>query len=240
MIAVLAPVWTYLQTAQLSGLLATLLTWLAAGTISRRLGHPSWASPPLLAILLLIALLLLTRTSYAAYMTGAQYVAFLLGPATVALAVPMYANLRLMRRSARAMIPALLAGSLVTAGSAMLLAWLLGAPRLLILSLGPKSVTVPIAMGIAEKIHGQPSLTAAFVMLTALIGVLTMAPLFRLLGVRDLRAQGLAAGTVAHGIATARMLLISETAGAFGGLAIGLNAVLTALFLPLAAHLLGW
>jgi putative effector of murein hydrolase len=237
MIAHLAPVWIYLQSAQLSGLIATLLAWLAACAISRRLGHPSWAAPPLLAIVLLILLLLATATPYRAYMAGAQYVGFLLGPATVALAVPMYANLRLMRRSARALAPALIVGSLVTAGTAMGLARLLGAPRLVVLSLAAKSVTVPIAVGISEKLGGQPSLTAAFVMLTALIGVSAMTPLFRLLRVRDPRAQGLAAGTVAHGVATARMLLLSETAGAFAGLAIGLNAVFTALLAPLLARL---
>jgi putative effector of murein hydrolase len=106
------------------------------------------------------------------------------------------------------------------------------------LSLAPKSVTTPIAMGIAEQIGGQPSLAAVFVLITGLTASLLVGPAMRLVRVTDWRARGLAAGTAGHGLATARMLLISETAGAFGGLAIGLNGILTAVFVPLLASLL--
>jgi predicted murein hydrolase (TIGR00659 family) len=229
--------WVYLQTTPLLGLTSTLLVFVATVALSRRLGHPAWANPTLLSIALLSVLLLLTGTPYATYFQGAQYVHFLLGPATVALAVPMYANLGEMRRSARALIPALLAGSLVASVSAILIARLLGAPRLLTLSLAPKSVTTPVAMGIAEQIGGQPSLAAVFVLITGLTGVIFLGTVMKLLRISDMRAQGLAAGTAAHGIATARLLLVSEVAGAFGGLAIGLNALVTALLVPLFA---GW
>jgi putative effector of murein hydrolase len=186
----------------------------------------------------LAALLLATGTPYSAYFEGAQYIHFLLGPATVALALPMYANLGRIRTSARAILPALLAGSVVASASAMLIARLLGADRTVILSLAPKSVTTPIAMGIADQIGGQPSLAAVFVLLTGLSAIVLVGPAMRLAGVRDMRAQGLAAGTAGHGLATARMLLISETAGAFGGLAIGLNGVVTAIVVPLLATFL--
>jgi predicted murein hydrolase (TIGR00659 family) len=228
--------WVYLQSTPLFGLVATLLVFLGTGALSRRFGNPVWANPILLSIFLLTCLLLVTGTSYATYFQGAQYIHFLLGPATVALAVPMYANLGEIRRSSRAILPALVAGSLVASVSAMLIARLLGAPRVVVLSLAPKSVTTPVAMGIAEQIGGQPSMAAVFVLLTGLTGILVLGPVMRMLKIIDWRAQGLAGGTAAHGIATARLLLVSETAGAFGGLAIGLNALVTAAAVPLLAR----
>ena len=225
--------WVYLETTPLLGLAATLLVWQAASAIAERMGGVALANPMLISVCILAGLLLATGTPYSAYFQGAQYVHFLLGPATVALALPMYANLSRIRRSAGAILPALLAGSLVAALSAMLIARLLGAPRVVVLSLAPKSVTTPIAMGIAEQIGGQPSLAAIFVLLTGLSAIVLIGPAMRIAGVSDMRAQGLAAGMAGHGLATARMLLVSETAGAFGGLAIGLNGIITAILVPL-------
>ncbi len=225
--------WVYLETTPLLGLAATLLVWQAASGIAERMGGVALANPMLISVCILAGLLLATGTPYSAYFQGAQYVHFLLGPATVALALPMYANLSRIRRSAGAILPALLAGSLVAALSAMLIARLLGAPRVVVLSLAPKSVTTPIAMGIAEQIGGQPSLAAIFVLLTGLSAIVLIGPAMRIAGVSDMRAQGLAAGMAGHGLATARMLLVSETAGAFGGLAIGLNGIITAILVPL-------
>ncbi len=230
--------WVYLETTPLLGLAATLLVWRAATMITSTMGGIALANPMLVSVLILSVLLLATGTPYSAYFQGAQYVHFLLGPATVALALPMYANLNRIRRSARAIVPALLAGSVVASVSAMLIARMLGAPRVVILSLAPKSVTTPIAMGIAEQIGGQPSLAAVFVLLTGLSAIVLIGPAMRFAGVRDMRAQGLAAGMAGHGLATARMILVSETAGAFGGLAIGLNGLITAIIVPLLATFL--
>lgn len=230
--------WVYLETTPLLGLAATLAVWQVAVQVSNRMGSAALANPMLLSVLALSILLLATGTPYPAYFQGAQYVHFLLGPATVALALPMYANLRRIRLSARALVPALLAGSIAACVSAMLIARLLGAPRIVVLSLAPKSVTTPIAMGIAEQIGGQPSMAAVFVLLTGLSAIVLMKPAMRLAGVTDHRAMGLAAGMAGHGLATARMLLVSETAGAFGGVAIGLNGVITAVLVPLLVTLL--
>jgi predicted murein hydrolase (TIGR00659 family) len=234
----LGHLWVYLQSTPLLGLVSTLVIYQLAHELSRRCGHAALVNPTLVAITVLVVLLLMTRTKYATYFQGAQYVHFLLGPATVALAVPMYANLGQIRRSARAILPAILAGSITAAVSAMLIARLLGAPRVVVLSLAPKSVTTPIAMGVAEQIGGDASLAAVFVLLTGLLGIVVMGPIHRLIRVADWRARGLSAGTAAHGLATARILMLSETAGAFGGLAIGINAVLTSLMVPILAKLL--
>jgi putative effector of murein hydrolase len=220
--------WIYLQSTPLLGLGVTLLAYQAALAVSARLGGHTLANPMLIAIGLIVGLLLATGTPYPVYFQGAQYVQFLLGPATVALAVPMYANLGQIRRTAKA---------LTAAGSAMLIARLLGASPLVVLSLAPKSVTTPIAMGIAEQIGGEPSLTAVFVLMTGIAAILLLGPVMRALHITSWPAQGLAAGTAGHGLATARVLLLSETAGAFGGLAIGLNGLITALLVPLLARL---
>ncbi len=230
--------WVYLQTTPLLGLMATLIAWEVAVQVNRVCRGHVLANPMFISIVLLSVLLLATRTPYRAYFEGGQYVQFLLGPATVALAVPMHANLRRIRRSARAIVPALLAGSVVAAASAMLIARVFGASRTVVLSLAPKSVTTPIAMGIAEQIGGSPSLAAVFVLLTGLLTVLIGGPVMRLVRVADMRAHGLAGGTAGHGLATARLLLLHETAGAFGGLAIGLNGVVTAILVPLLATVL--
>ena len=230
--------WVYLETTPLLGLAATLLVFRGAMEVARLARGHALANPVLIAIVVLSCLLLATGTPYSAYFQGAQYVHFLLGPATVALALPMYANLARIRRSAHAILPAILAGSVVAAASAMLLARLLGAPREIVLSLAPKSVTTPIAMGVAEQIGGNPSLAAIFVLITGLTAGVLIGPVMKLVRVKDWRAQGLAAGTAGHGLATARMLLLSETAGAFGGLAIGLNGVITAILVPLLAGVL--
>jgi len=139
-----------------------------------------------------------------------------------------------------AVLVAVTAGSVTASVSAMLLAHALGAPRDVVISMAPKSVTTPIAMGISQDLGGIPSLTAIFVLLTGVFGGLVCVPLFRLLRIVDRRAQGLAGGTGAHGLATARLLLVSETAGAFGGLAIGLNGLITAILVPFLVRWLGF
>ncbi len=232
-------IWVYLQTQPLLWLTATLCMWELARAIDKRAGHHPLSNPTVLAIALTAMLLLLTHTSYQNYFAGAEYIQFLLGPATVALAVPMYANWPLIKRNILAISVSLTAGSMVAAASAMLIMKAMGAPRLVTISLGPKSVTTPIAMGLAQNLGGNPSLTAVFVMITAMFGILVYPFIFRLGRIDDWRARGLAAGVAMHGMGTARMLGLNETAGAFAGLAIGLNGVVTSLFLPLMITLFG-
>lgn len=232
-------VWAYLQARPLFGLASTLCAWEVACIIDRRAGHKAFSNPTVLAVILLIAGLLITGTSYQTYFSGAVYIYFLLGPATVALAVPMYANWPAIKRHFIPIMVSLSAGSVVAAGSAMLIAQTLGAPHMIVISLGPKSVTTPIAMGVSQELGGLPALTAVFVIITGLFGTLICVPLFKLAKIKDWQAQGLAAGTAAHGIATSHMIRLNETAGAFGGLAIGLNGVFTSLALPLLVLIFG-
>ena len=225
--------WVYLATSPLLWLTATLVAYQAATWLWGRCRMNPLLNPVLVAIVLLVGLLTVTGTDYRTYFDGAQFVHFLLGPATVALAVPLYRQIPAVRRSALAIGIALAVGSFTAAASAMAIASLLGASHDIVLSLAPKSVTTPIAMGIAEAIGGIPSLTVAMVMLTGIAGATLGPALLGLLKIKDPRAQGLALGVAAHGIGTARALQSSELAGAFASLAMGLNGFATAVALPL-------
>jgi predicted murein hydrolase (TIGR00659 family) len=229
----LSNLWVYLSTTPLLGLTATLLAYIAAYRIYEHSGLNPVANPVLLAVVLLAVLLWGTGTPYATYFEGAQFVHFLLGPATVALAVPLYEQRAQLARLALPLAAGLAAGVLTAVASAVGLAWLFGASRETLLSLAPKSVTTPIAMGIAEKIGGLPSLTAVLVILTGMTGAVIARPLLNLLRIRTPATRGFALGVAAHGIGTARAFQISEEMGALAGLAMGLSALATALVAPL-------
>jgi predicted murein hydrolase (TIGR00659 family) len=228
-------IWVYLAASPLLGLTVTLVAYQAGYWLYRKSGHNPLVNPVLIAVVALVALLTLTGVDYLTYFEGAQFVHFLLGPATVALAIPLFQQLRQLRKSLLAITVSVVAGSLTAAGSAVGIAWLLGASRETMLSLAPKSVTTPIAMGIAEKIGGLPPLTAVLVILTGMTGAMFTTYTLNLIGIKDWRARGLAIGVASHGIGTARAILVHPLAGAFAGLAMGLNGIATALLLPLLA-----
>jgi predicted murein hydrolase (TIGR00659 family) len=228
----LTEVWVYLSASPLLFLTLTLAAFQAGSWVYERSGHKPFLNPVMTAVVLLVAILTLTQTPYPVYFEGAQFVHFLLGPATVALAIPLYRQFERVRRSALALVVSLLCGSLTAIGTAIGLGWLLGASRETLLSLAPKSVTAPVAMGITEQLGGLPSLTAVLVILTGILGAVIGPMVLNLLRIRDWRACGLALGTASHGIGTARALQVNELAGAFSGLAMGLNALATAILLP--------
>lgn len=234
-------IWVYLSASPLLGLTLTLLAYQGAVLINKRCnGHPL-ANPVLIAVATLVALLWITGTPYATYFDGAQFVHFLLGPATVALAIPLYAQLGRLKRMAGPLLIALLVGSLTAAFSAVLIGHLLGASEATLFSLAPKSVTTPIAMGIAERLGGLPSLTAVLVILTGILGAVGAQGLYALMKCDDPAVRGFALGVASHGIGTARAFQISEQTGAFAALAMGLNGLLTAALLPwLMPPLMRW
>jgi len=235
----LQTIWVYLAAQPLLGLTLTLLAYLAGQFLFAKGRRSPLLNPVLLAVVILILLLKGTGTSYQTYFQGAQFVHFLLGPATVALALPLYRQLHALKRSMLAVAAALMAGSVVASLSTMAIARALGAAPQTVLSMGPKSVTTPIAMGVAEQIGGLPSLTAALVLITGIGGAVSGPWILDRLRIRDERARGLAIGTASHGIGTARALQESQTAGAFSGLAMGLNGVVTAVLVPILAGLFG-
>lgn len=227
-----ADIWSYLSQGPLLWLTATLVAYAAGDATFRAAGRRPWANPVLIAVLLLAALLWLSGTPYPTYFEGAQFVHFLLGPATVALALPLWDNLRHVRRAALPLLAALLVGSVTAAVSALAIASTLGIEGEVLASLAPKSATAPVALGISDRLGGSPTLTAVLVILTGIIGAICATPLLNALRIRDWRARGFATGVAAHGIGTARAFQVHPTAGAFAGLGMGLNAVLTALIAP--------
>ncbi|MGU3538573.1 LrgB family protein [Methylobacterium sp. A54F] len=227
-------VWVYLSRTPLLWLTVTLCAYLVADRIAAATGRNPAANPVLIATCITAAILALTETPYATYFAGAQFVHFLLGPATVVLAMPLYEHRATVMRALVPMLAALAAGCAAALGSTIGLAALLGVPHGVIVSLAPRSVTSGVAMGIAEALGGDPTLTAVLVMTTGIIGAILVTPLMNLMGITDMRARGFATGLAAHGVGTARAFQVSEVAGTFAGIAMGLNAFLTAVLVPLA------
>jgi predicted murein hydrolase (TIGR00659 family) len=234
----LTGLWVYLSTSPLLGLTSTLVAYQFGVWLFEKSGRKPLLNPMVVSVFLIVAFLMTTGTSYRTYFDGAQFVHFLLGPATVALAVPLYRQLPILRRAWGIVLMVVLTGALIAGGGAVLIAWSLGGSEKVLLSLSSKSVTTPIAMGIAERIGGIPSLTAVMVLLTGIFGSIAGAWILDVGGVKDQEARGLALGIAAHGIGTARALQMSEKAGAFGGLAIGLTGLFTAVLVPLILSLL--
>jgi predicted murein hydrolase (TIGR00659 family) len=230
--------WVYLSQSPLLWLTVTLLVYAVADAASLATERHPLANPVLHSIWIIAAFLVATGTSYSTYFAGAQFVHFLLGPATVALAVPLYENRRLVVASVVPMLVALVVGSITAIVSVVVLAELFGLPQGVVLSLAPKSVTAGVAMGISESLGADPSLTAVAVVITGIMGAIVVTPLMNRAGITDFRARGFAAGLAAHGIGTARAFQVNEIAGVFSGIAMSLNALVTAILVPLAVTLL--
>lgn len=229
-------IWVYLAETPLLWLTATLVAYVIGDAISARLRRHPLVNPVVIAAGLLIVVLSATGTRYQVYFEGAQFVHFLLGPATVALAVPLWRNRERVLLNLAPMLAALAAGSLTAIGSAAAIGWALGAPGPVVASLATKSTTAPIAMALSESIGGVPALAAVLVVLTGILGSVIVTPLMNAMGVTDYAARGFAVGVASHGIGTARAFQVSEEAGTFAGIAMGLNGALTAtVFLVLLA-----
>ncbi len=225
-------IWVYLSTTPLLGLTVTLIAYGLGYRLYVASGYHPLLNPVATAVLMIILLLVLSGTSYDTYFEGGQFVHFLLGPATVALAIPLYQQLSKLKKIWWPLLTGLLTGVVVGALSGMLIARIMGASLQTQLSLAPKSVTAPVAMGIAEKIGGLPSLTAVLVVSTGIIGAVFGTRLLSLMRVRDDSVKGVAMGVSAHGIGTARAFQVSREMGAFSGLAMAMTAFITAIILP--------
>jgi predicted murein hydrolase (TIGR00659 family) len=233
--------WVYLSASPLFGLTATLVVYVLAHGIYQRLHQAPWANPVLWSVVVIASVLLATSVPYPTYFAGAQFIHFLLGPAVVALAWPLWLRrAELQKRWARLLLAALIGGA-ASAGSALLLGWALGLPQDVLLSLAPKSVTAPVAMGIADKIGGIAALAAVFAVLTGIVGALVGKYLFDALRIptdaAGWAARGFALSTASHGIGAARAIAVNADAGAYAGLALALQVLLASVLMPLAAKL---
>jgi predicted murein hydrolase (TIGR00659 family) len=224
--------WVYLSSAPLFWLTLTLIAYQLGTWVFRRLACSPVLNPVLTSVTALVIILKISDTDYQTYFSGAQFIHFLLGPATVALAIPLYREIQAIRKTFVPIIIALTVGSLTAIASAVGIAWCLGGERIILLTLSPKSVTTPIAMGISEKIGGLPALTAVAVVLTGITGAVIGDLILNSLHIHDEKARGMALGVAAHGIGTAHAMQKSRVSGAFAAMAMALNGLLTAMLLP--------
>jgi predicted murein hydrolase (TIGR00659 family) len=235
----LAEIWVYLSASPLLGLTITLIAYSLAYRLYVYSKNNPLLNPVVISVAMLISFLLLTHTSYQVYFEGGQFVHFLLGPATVALAIPLYQQCTKLRQMWLPVSVAIVSGATISALSSIYIARLLGASVQTQLSLAPKSVTAPVAMGISEKIGGLPALTAVLVVATGVIGAVLGTKLFHLLRIKDDGVKGIAIGLTAHGIGTARAFQVSNEMGAFSGLAMALSAFATAILIPWLLDFIG-
>lgn len=229
--------WVYLSASPLLHLTLTVCFFVLARWLYRCCGRRPWMNPVLLTVLALVLILIITDTPYDVYFAGAQFVHFMLGPATVALAIPLYRQWAMLKRHPVALLVSLLSGSITAVVSALLIAKFTGATNQAIISIAPKSVTTPVAMGISEQLGGLPSLTAVLVILTGILGASFGPWLLDKLRITNDMARGLAMGVASHGIGTGRAIYMGDVAAAFSGLAMGLNGLATAILLPV---IWGW
>lgn len=233
----MSALWQSWLHGDLPWLVLTVGAYLLAVWLYKRSNFYPLLVPVFTAVALVVAVLLGTNTPYAQYRAGVQWLTFLIGPATVALGVPLYTQRQRIRALWRPIAVALLVGCVVGLTGAMGIAWVLGGSWQTLVSLAPKSATIPIALPMAERLGGEPSLAAVAVAVTGVAGVMLSAVCMRLLRVQDPAVQGFALGLTAHAIGTARGLQMHPTAGAFAALAMGLNGVATAVVMPLVVAL---
>lgn len=219
------------------GITLTLVVFYAFSELHRR-KKAVYTNPVLLSIVAISLLLKLGGFSYGSYMESAVFLKFLLGPAVVSLAVPVYKNRALIARYSREIAAGIVVGGTTAMLTAYWIAELLGASGTVLRSIAPKSVTTAIAIGISAKIGGIPALTAVLVITTGLLGNAFAPELLDIFRVRDRIARGLSTGVSSHGLGTARIITEDELAGAVSGLAMALNGVFTALVLPYLIEIL--
>lgn len=225
-------VWQQVQPSPLLWLTVTLVVYVSSIKLYQKLKYNPLALPVLTSVCIIVALLVFSDTSYETYFSGVKLLHFLIGPATVALAIPLYHQLPKLISLWRPLSISLVIGALTGLVSSGIITSGFGGSADMIISLLPKSTTMPIAMAISEHFGGTPSLTAVSVALTGIVGSIVALPVFHLLRIEDPVAKGVAMGVSAHAIGTARIIQFDEAMGAFSALAMSVTGILTAIFMP--------
>ena len=226
-------IWIYLQAEPLFWLTLTIGSYLIADFIYRKSNLFPLLNPVAISVLLVSLILIFFNIQYERYFEGAKFIHFLLGPATVALAVPIYKKWDLIVSNSKAIFISLLIGSIFAILVTYLLSLYFELPKELILSLLPRSVTAPIAMGISEIIGGIPSLTAIITLITGVIGASLGIFVFDLMKLKNMDARGFSLGLTSHGIGTARAMSKNKNAGVFAAVGMGLSGLVTSMLVPL-------
>jgi predicted murein hydrolase (TIGR00659 family) len=234
----IAEIWVYLSGSPLFALIITLTAYQVGHFCYQKTDKYPLANPVAIAVLLVASCLYLVDMPYQTYFEGAQFVHFLLGTATVSLAVPIYRGISALKARLIPLMIALVCGGVVSIVSAVTIATFLGADSAIIGAFYPKSVTAPIAMGVAERLGVSPTLTAAFAVVTGILGAMLGSTILNVLGMKQWWQRGFAMGVAAHGIGTSRAFAVHPEAGTYASLAMGLHGILGALLIPLLKNYL--
>jgi predicted murein hydrolase (TIGR00659 family) len=229
----IAEIWVYLSGSPLFALILTLTAYQIGSVLYQKTDKYPLANPVAIAVILVALVLYLVDMPYQKYFEGAQFVHFLLGTATVSLAVPIYRGIAVLKTRLIPLMIALLCGGVVSIVSAVGIATLMGADSAIIGAFYPKSVTAPIAMGVAERLGVSPTLTAVFAVVTGILGAMLGSGILNLLGMKAWWQRGFAMGVAAHGIGTSRAFAVHPEAGTYASLAMGLHGIAGALLIPL-------
>lgn len=227
-------IWVYLSGSPLLALTLTLAAWQLGTFAYERSGRHPLVNPVAIAVGVLAATIVAIDMPYATYFEGAQFVHFLLGTATVSLAVPIHRGLDAVRGRVVPLVAAIAGGGTVSILTGLGAATLLGVDAPLQQGLWAKSVTAPIAMGVAERIGASPTLTAVYAVVTGVFGAALGRYVLDAVGCRAWWQRGAAIGIAAHGIGTSRAFNVHPEAGAWASLAMGLHGVMGAVLIPLA------
>jgi putative effector of murein hydrolase len=226
-------IWVYLAGSPLLALILTLGAYQCGVMLYERANRHPLANPVAIAVLLVAAIITIIDMPYAKYFEGAQFVHFLLGSATVALAVPIYKGLAVVRGRIVPLTAALLAGGTTSIVSAVVIARMLGADEAIVGGFYAKSVTAPIAMGIAERIHVSPTLTAVFAVTTGILGAVLARYVLDFVGARAWWQRGFALGLASHGLGVSRAFSVNPEAGTYASIAMGMHGIVGAVLIPL-------
>ncbi len=226
-------IWVYLQTEPLFWLTITIGAYLIGDFLYKKSNINPLVNPVAISILIISGILIFFNIDYERYFNGAKFIHFLLGPATVALAIPIYNQIKLVKKEALSITITLIIGSLFAIFITYYLAKIFKLDDQLILSMLPRSVTAPISMGISELINGIPSITAIITITTGIVGASLATFVLDFIKVRDMTARGFAIGLSSHGIGTARAMSRNKTAGIFSALALALSGVVVSIIIPI-------
>lgn len=228
----------YISNSTLIWLILTLGSFKLGIIIYEKFNKHTLLQPIIISYIVIMSVLFITGVSYEEYFKGVEIIHFFLGPATVALALPLYNNLKYIKSLFLPIMITLIVAGVFSILIAVLLLWLLDANMPTILSMTTKSITAPIAIITSEQIGAIPSLAVGFVIITGIIGALLGTFIFKIIKIKHDTSKGFALGVVSHGIGTARAVEISQKAAAFSALAMGLSGIFTAVFLPLIIQFL--
>ena len=227
----------FLNTSAVWGTALTLAAF-ALGTFLHRKTKAAWCNPLLWGSIFVIIVLSVLKIPYPDYKDSAAPLTYLLFPATVSLAVPLYEQWELLKKNVLAILAGIAAGVVTSVGSILLLAWLFRLDAASAVSLLPKSVTTAIGVDVSTELGGIPALTTAVIILTGIVGNLLAVSLCKLLRITNPIARGIAIGTSSHAIGTSKALEIGQVEGAMSSLSIAVAGILTAILCPAAVNLL--